>query len=101
MTRLGTEADAAPLITYLDRYLLRPDLDYDQHAALGALLCIDETLGTDHTARLIQPGGLWWRWCDALSAGARLRSPQDAQWFIGQLRALAMESGRAARSARE
>jgi hypothetical protein len=61
LTRLGTEADAAHLVACLERYLLRPDLGCDQSEALGALLCLDETLGTDHAARFLEPHGLWWR----------------------------------------
>lgn len=41
LTCLGTEADAAHPIVYLDRYLLRPDLNYD------------------HATRFAETGGLW------------------------------------------
>lgn len=43
LTRLGTEADAA------------------HTEALGALLCLDESLGTGHAARFLEPHGLWWQ----------------------------------------
>ncbi|WP_442792214.1 DUF6000 family protein [Amycolatopsis sp. NBC_01307] len=69
LTRLGTDADAAHLIAYLDRYLLRPDLRYDQPFALGALLCLDEALGTGHATHFVQPHGLWQQYCDALPPG--------------------------------
>ncbi|MGW4131602.1 DUF6000 family protein [Amycolatopsis japonica] len=94
LTCLGTEADAACLIAYLDRYLLRPDLDYDQSEALGALLCLDEALGTDHATRFIEPRGLWWRFCADIPAGAVVPPPQHAQRFMGQMCALAMECAR-------
>ncbi|MEV7045677.1 DUF6000 family protein [Amycolatopsis sp. NPDC051061] len=61
LTCLGTDADATHLIAYLDRYLLRPDLNYDQPEALGALLCLDEALGTGHATRFVEPDGLWWQ----------------------------------------
>jgi hypothetical protein len=90
LTCLGTEADATHLIPYLDRYLLRADLSYDQPEALGALLCLDAALG--NTTRFVEPGGLWWRFCAALPAGAWVPSPQDAQRAISQMCALARES---------
>ncbi|MGW4528252.1 DUF6000 family protein [Amycolatopsis sp. NPDC004378] len=92
LTCLGTEADAAHLIAYLDRYLLRPDLNYDQPEALGALLCLDEALGAGHTTRFIEPHGHWWQFCAALPAGAWVPSLQDAQRSIHQMCALAKES---------
>ncbi|MGW5705532.1 DUF6000 family protein [Amycolatopsis japonica] len=94
LTCLGTEADAAHLIAYLDRYLLRPDLDYDQSEALGALLCLDEALGTDQATRFIEPGGLWWQFCADIPAEAVVRPPRHAQRFIAQMCALATESAR-------
>ncbi|MGW0607322.1 DUF6000 family protein [Streptomyces sp. NPDC002640] len=66
LARFGTPADAAILTAYLDRYLPRTDLRYDQAAALGALLRLDAHLGTRHADRFTAPGGLWDRWVDAL-----------------------------------
>lgn len=91
LTRLGTDADAAHVIAYLDRYLLRPDLRYDQPFALGALLCLDEALGTGHATHFVQPHGLWQQYCDALPTGARI-PPQHAQRIVSRMCALAMES---------
>ncbi|MDX3752350.1 DUF6000 family protein [Streptomyces sp. AK08-02] len=62
LTAFGTAADAELLAAYLDHYLLRPDLYYDQRAALGALLHLDTRLGTDRAARFLTPDGLWHRW---------------------------------------
>ncbi|MFJ6689581.1 DUF6000 family protein [Streptomyces sp. NPDC091294] len=62
LARFGTHADAEILTAYLDRYLPRTDLHYDQPAALGALLRLDAHLGTHHAARFIRPGGLWNKW---------------------------------------
>jgi hypothetical protein len=58
----GTSADADLLTAYLDRYLQRPDLDYDQPFVLGALLHLDSTRATERAARFIAPGGLWEQW---------------------------------------
>ncbi|MEU4980558.1 DUF6000 family protein [Streptomyces sp. NPDC021969] len=58
----GTHADAEVLTTYLDRYLPRTDLHYDQPDALGALLHLDARLGTHHADRFTQPAGLWDQW---------------------------------------
>ncbi|KOX02185.1 hypothetical protein ADL04_12970 [Streptomyces sp. NRRL B-3648] len=61
LTRFGTHADAEILTAYLDHYLPRTDLHYDQPAALGALLRLDALLGT-HTDRFTEPDGLWDEW---------------------------------------
>ncbi|MFC9390385.1 DUF6000 family protein [Streptomyces venezuelae] len=62
LARLGTRADAELLVAYLDRYLARPELDYDQAAALGALLRLDAELGTAYADRIVAPGGPWDTW---------------------------------------
>lgn len=63
LARFGTHADAEILTAYLDRYLPRTDLRYDQPAALGALL----RLGTHHADRFTEPEGLWDQWVQALA----------------------------------
>ncbi|MCM2580053.1 DUF6000 family protein [Streptomyces meridianus] len=60
----GTPADAGLLVSYLDRYLRRPDLHYDQAPALGALLHLDARLGTDRASPFLAPDGLWRQWLD-------------------------------------
>ncbi|MFK0254466.1 DUF6000 family protein [Streptomyces sp. NPDC090445] len=50
------------LTACLDRYLPRTDLDYDQPAALGALLRLDALLGTHHADPFTEPDGLWDEW---------------------------------------
>ncbi|MFD8015287.1 DUF6000 family protein [Streptomyces sp. NPDC058955] len=62
LARFGTHADTEILTAYLDRYLPRTDLHYDQPAALGALLRLDAHLGTHHADRFTEPGGLWDEW---------------------------------------
>ncbi|MFD9377367.1 DUF6000 family protein [Streptomyces sp. NPDC059999] len=66
LARLGTHADAEILTSYLDRYLPRTDLRYDQPEALGALLRLDAHLGTHNADRFTQPDGLWEQWVNAL-----------------------------------
>ncbi|MEU6026284.1 DUF6000 family protein [Streptomyces tauricus] len=58
----GTPRDAELLSAYLDRYLRRPDLAYDQPVAMGAFLFIDLNLQGDRTARFLGPDGLWQQW---------------------------------------
>ncbi|WP_257140437.1 DUF6000 family protein [Streptomyces sp. or3] len=74
LAQFGTRADAEILNAYLDRYLPRTDLGYDQPAALGALLRLDARLGTHRAARFTQPDGLWDEWVNAL---AHLRDHPD------------------------
>ncbi|WP_329404362.1 DUF6000 family protein [Streptomyces melanogenes] len=62
LARLGTRADSEILTTYLDQYLSRTDLHYDQPAALGSLLRLDAQLGTHYADRFTQPDGPWHRW---------------------------------------
>ncbi|MEU1800295.1 DUF6000 family protein [Streptomyces sp. NPDC019937] len=93
LATFGTSVDADLLVAYLDRYLPRPDLDYDQTAALGALLLLDAKLGTDHEARFLAPNGLWQQWiggppskdCDA---------PDSYRESMRQLCAFADESAK-------
>ncbi|MGV9313603.1 DUF6000 family protein [Streptomyces sp. NPDC003691] len=58
----GTARDADLLADYLDRYLRRPDLGYDQTVVMGALQLIDLNLGGGHAERFREPGGLWQQW---------------------------------------
>nr|WP_203593944.1 DUF6000 family protein [Streptomyces sp. SID9124] len=62
LASFGTVRDAALLATYLDRYLRRPDLGYDQTIVMGALQFIDLNLGGGQADRFRQPGGLWQQW---------------------------------------
>ncbi|MFJ7956586.1 DUF6000 family protein [Streptomyces sp. NPDC096319] len=70
LARLGTRADAELLVAYLDRYLPRTDLRYEQPTALGSLLRLDAALGTSYAERFLTPDGLWDRWLGA-SSGLR------------------------------
>lgn len=62
LASFGTARDADLLAAYLDRYLRRPDLGYDQAVVMGALLFIDLNLGGGQVDRFRKPGGLWQEW---------------------------------------
>jgi hypothetical protein len=82
----GTSADAEILAGYLDRYLLRPNLPYDQARVLGTLLHVDAKLGTEQAARFLTPGGLWQQW-----AGDHA-DPEKPRRHIAQLCAFVEEA---------
>ena len=83
LSRFAQPEDADILIAYLDRYLPRTDCYYNQDDAMGALLHLDQKLGTDHAQRFIVPEGLWHQ-----SAFAH-RDPVDCQRTTEQLCAFA------------
>ncbi|MFI9384509.1 DUF6000 family protein [Kutzneria sp. NPDC052558] len=85
LARLGTSEDAEILTAYLDRYLRRPDLYYDQTWALVALERIDADLATDHAAEFVQPGGLWQQWATSNPTDTFFhRQRIDALRFLAQ-----------------
>ena len=89
LATFGDSADADLLCRYLDYYLLRPDLEYDQGIALGALLHLDAALGTEHASRYLAVGGLWQQWTD--TPARRDRDPQRIRQFVDQLCSFASE----------
>ncbi|MEV6969191.1 DUF6000 family protein [Hamadaea sp. NPDC051192] len=66
LAALGTEEDAAILIAYLDRYLPRIELRYDQHWAMAALVHLDAVRGTRFADPFLVAEGLWQRWANGL-----------------------------------
>ncbi|HEX8326029.1 MAG TPA: DUF6000 family protein [Hymenobacter sp.] len=58
----ASDAAAAHLTHYLEKYLPRPDLQYDQEWAMPALLWIDEQRNTTHARPFMAAGGLWERY---------------------------------------
>lgn len=62
LASFGTARDADLLAAYLDRYLRRPDLAYDQPTAMGALAYTESVLHGDRAGHLLQEGGLWRQW---------------------------------------
>ncbi|MFE1556135.1 DUF6000 family protein [Streptomyces sp. NPDC058734] len=62
LASFGTTRDADLLAAYLDRYLRRPDLAYDQPTAMGALAYTDSVLHGDQAGHFLQEGGLWPKW---------------------------------------
>ncbi|MFC9816575.1 DUF6000 family protein [Streptomyces virginiae] len=90
LAKFGTAADAELLSAYLDHYLARPDLDYDQAFALGTLLHLDEILGSEYTTRFLAPGGPWERWLKVRAVAAL--DPQDCRQAVQQLCAFVDET---------
>ncbi|MFE2854423.1 DUF6000 family protein [Streptomyces lavendulae] len=62
LASFGTARDADLLAAYLDCYLRRPDLAYDQPTAMGALAYADSVLQGDRARNFLQEGGLWPKW---------------------------------------
>ncbi|GAA1028191.1 hypothetical protein GCM10009557_12360 [Virgisporangium ochraceum] len=89
LASFGTPADAALLVRYLDRYLPQPDLRYDQPWAVGALLHLDDRLGTADAERFLTEGGLWQTW--AAETHGNPENPHDCRRLIDDLCALAIE----------
>ncbi|MFH8398935.1 DUF6000 family protein [Streptomyces anulatus] len=90
LAKFGTAADAELLAAYLDHYLARPDLDYDQPTVLGTLLYLDGVLGSDSASRFIAPEGPWDQWLEARVAAAL--DPHDCRQGIQQLCAFVDET---------
>ncbi|WP_459648548.1 DUF6000 family protein [Kitasatospora sp. Ki12] len=89
LATFGEGADAESLCRYLDHYLPRLDLHYDQGFALGALLHLDAVLGTEHASRYLAEGGLWQQWADV--PARREWDPQDIRRFVDRLCSFAGE----------
>ncbi|MFJ5017079.1 DUF6000 family protein [Streptomyces griseoluteus] len=82
----GTARDADLLAAYLDRYLRRPDLGYDQTVVMGALQFIELNLGGGQADRFREPGGLWQQW---LQDAPHMRGDSDpALSTVGLVRGL-------------
>ncbi|MFF3775766.1 DUF6000 family protein [Streptomyces sp. NPDC002232] len=86
MASFGTARDADLLAAYLDRYLRRPDLGYDQTVVMGALQFIDLNLGSGQADRFRQPGGLWKQWLQ--DAPHMQDDPDPAPHFLSLIRRL-------------
>lgn len=90
LAKFGSAADAELLSAYLDHYLSRPDLDYDQAFALGTLLYLDEMLGSEYTTRFLAPAGPWERWLEVRAVAAL--DPWDCRRAVQQLCTVVDES---------
>ncbi|WNI30234.1 DUF6000 family protein [Streptomyces sp. ITFR-6] len=91
LARFGTPRDAELLAAYLDRYLRRPDLGYDQIVAMGALVFTGLNLGDDYAARFLAPGGLWHEWLREAPRVQRTTDPATHLSLIRRLCAFAYE----------
>ncbi|MFE3944878.1 DUF6000 family protein [Streptomyces sp. NPDC059118] len=87
----GTPRDADLLAAYLERYLRRPDLAYDQTAVMGALLFIDLNLGSERTAPFLGPDGLWQTWLQNASHMEHTTNPATYLSLIRRLCAFVEE----------
>ncbi|MET7645050.1 DUF6000 family protein [Streptomyces sp. NPDC005426] len=83
LASFGTARDADLLANYLDRYLRRPDLAYDQPTAMGALAYTDSALRGDRASRLLQEGGLWRRWSQD---APHMHGDDDISAYLGGIR---------------
>lgn len=81
LATFGTRTDAELLCAYLERYLPRRDLAYDQAAAMGALIYLDDEAATHHADRFLGPGGLWESWL----GGQRARGIDSARDYARNL----------------
>ncbi|MFD6414706.1 DUF6000 family protein, partial [Nocardia asteroides] len=93
LAKFGSAADAGLLSAYLDHYLSRPDLDYDQAVVLGTLLYLDGILGSDCATRFLGPDGPWDRWLEVRAVAAL--DPQHCRQIVQQLCVLVDEAAEA------
>ncbi|MEU4142990.1 DUF6000 family protein [Streptomyces parvulus] len=86
LSSFGTAHDADLLAAYLDRYLCRPDLAYDQTVVMGALQFIDLNNGGGQADRFREPGGLWRQW---LQDAPHMKGDSDpTPFFLSLIRQL-------------
>lgn len=85
LASFGTPRDAELFAAYLDRYLRRPDLGYDQTVVMSALMLIDLNLGSDQAARFLGPGGLWQQW---LQDASHMQPTTDPATYLSLVRKL-------------
>jgi hypothetical protein len=95
LASFGTPHDADLLAAYLDRCLRRPDLAYDQTAAMGALVFTDLNPGSDQAARFLGSGGLWQQWLQDASHMQRTADPATDLSLIRRLCAFVDECAEA------
>jgi hypothetical protein len=80
LARIASEESAAHLCAYLDQYLARPDLVYNQDWVLGALLWTDKIRGESRAKHYLGPGAAWERFLSQSEAGY---SAREATWLSG------------------
>lgn len=83
LASFGTAGDADLLAAYLDRYLRRPDLAYDQPTAMGALAYTESVLHGDRASHLLQEGGLWRQW---FQDAPHMHGDGDISSYLGGIR---------------
>ncbi|MEU1471024.1 DUF6000 family protein [Streptomyces sp. NPDC005761] len=85
LASFGTPRDADLLVAYLDHYLRRPDLAYDQPVGMGALLFVDLNLKGERAARFLAPGALWQQW---LQGAPHMQDTTDPASYLSLIRRL-------------
>ncbi|MET9727835.1 DUF6000 family protein [Streptomyces zaomyceticus] len=85
LATFATPDDAELLAAYLDRYLRRPDLYWDQPSAIGALVHLDARLGADRASRFLTADGLWHQWIDGPPHKEHHTTPDNYRGAIGEL----------------
>ncbi|MFE4861832.1 DUF6000 family protein [Streptomyces sp. NPDC056670] len=85
LATFGTQDDAALLAAYLDRYLRRPDLAYDQGVVMGVLVFVDLNLGGNQASRFLGTGGLWHQW---LQDASHMQGTEDPATCVSLIRRL-------------
>ncbi|MFF3285917.1 DUF6000 family protein [Streptomyces sp. NPDC003023] len=93
LATFGTSADADLVCGYLDHYLPRTDIVWDQTFALSTLLHLDAVLGTERASPYLADGGLWQQWTEATSNP--VRDPREYQLVVDQLCSFAAECAEA------
>ncbi|MER7760385.1 DUF6000 family protein [Streptomyces sp. NPDC097619] len=83
LATFGTDADVDLLCAYLDRYLPRTDIIWDQTGVLSTLLHLDAVLVTERAALYLAPGGLWEHWTAGTSN--TVRDPREYQATVAGL----------------
>lgn len=68
------------LTQYLDHYLARPELYYDQTEALCALMWVDDRHGTQFAAPYVEPDGPWERFIANKPHGWDLAQRRERFW---------------------
>lgn len=82
LAAFGNEAAADTLCTYLDYYLHRPDLWFDQSEAMAALNYLDELLGSHRIEQFIEP------WQQFVSNKPNWRFDKDSRRYRKEIAAL-------------
>ena len=87
LARIANGECVLHLCSYLNKYLVRPDLRYDQHCALGALLWTDRVRTEARAQTYLGPSGLWETFLVESKMGGSNPEPEwlSGSVFLGQI----------------